>query len=138
MRVDNDTIIMTNNSDKIRILWVWYFFLCCLLLELIQQTACTGEFHVVFKHFENLENLILNILKKNCMSLDLKVLFSWKPGKAFRVAQCTQPRLVKPCLHSNVYFTSEISGRALLETIVSHEPVPSLSQENRNSFPQHF
>ena len=29
----------------------------------VNSAGCPGEFHIVFKHFENLENLILNILK---------------------------------------------------------------------------
>ena len=34
------------------------------LLLRADSTGCSGQFHVVFKHFENLENLILNILKE--------------------------------------------------------------------------
>ena len=48
--VKNSTIIMTSNSGKMRISWVWCFV--------------SGEFRVVFKHFQNLENLLLNILKE--------------------------------------------------------------------------
>ena len=46
--------------------------------------------------------------------------------------------LVKPCLNSDLYFISKTSATALLETIVSYKPLPSLSQENRKTFPQHF
>ena len=31
----------------------------------VNSTTYLGEFRVVFKHFENLKNLILNILKRN-------------------------------------------------------------------------
>ena len=33
--------------------------------------SLSGEFHVVFKDLQNLEKLILNILKKSCVSLAL-------------------------------------------------------------------
>ena len=51
---------MTNNSDKIRILRVLCF---CLwpILEFIRHAALVN---LIFKHFENLQNLILNILKE--------------------------------------------------------------------------
>ena len=50
-------------SDKIRISCVWCFCLWfCLFL--VYSTGCTGEFQVVFKHFQNLENLMSNILKE--------------------------------------------------------------------------
>ena len=42
---------MTNNSDKIVISWAW-----CL--------GCSGQFRAAFKHFQNLESHILNILKE--------------------------------------------------------------------------
>ena len=35
----------------------------------VNSTGCSGEFHVVFKDLQNLEKLILNILKKSCVSL---------------------------------------------------------------------
>ena len=43
--------------------------------------------------------------------------------------------LVKPCLNSDLYFISKTSGTALLKTIVSYNPLPSLSQENRKTLP---
>ena len=57
---NNYIIIMTNNSDKIRILWVWCF--SSVAYFWVNSAGCSGEFNV-FKHFGNLENLILNILK---------------------------------------------------------------------------
>ena len=30
----------------------------------VNSTGCSGEFHVIFQHFQNLKNLILNILKE--------------------------------------------------------------------------
>ena len=30
----------------------------------VNLAGCSGEFHIVFKHFENLKNLILNVLKE--------------------------------------------------------------------------
>ena len=52
----------------------------------VNLTGCCGEFHVVLKHFQNLKNLILNILKEK--SLTLWAFFSLKPYKTFRIAQC--------------------------------------------------
>ena len=105
-----------------------------LIFELIQQAALVKSMFLS----------ILKILKisfwtqwrKNCISLDLWALFSWKPCKAFRIAQCKQPRLVKPCLNSDLYFISKTSGTALLETITSYKPLPILSQENKKN-PSH-
>ena len=37
-------------------------FLSLLLIFEFMQQAALGKFHVVFKHFQNLENLISNIL----------------------------------------------------------------------------
>ena len=57
---NNYIIIMTNNSDKIRILWVWCFLsLCCLFLSLFDRLL-----KWIIKYFQNLENLIFNILKE--------------------------------------------------------------------------
>ena len=47
----------------------------------------------------------------------------------------TASGLVKPCLNSDLYFISKTSGTALVETIVSYKPLPSLSRENRRTFP---
>ena len=54
---NNYIIIMTNNSDKIRILRVGAFVS-------VAYFGCSSEFHVVLKHFQNLENPILTILKE--------------------------------------------------------------------------
>ena len=35
-----------------------------IINEHIDSAGCSGEFHVAFKEFENLENFIWNILKK--------------------------------------------------------------------------
>ena len=124
---------MTNNSDKIRILILMVLSLL-LIFELIQQAALVNSM------------LFLNILKilkfsfwtcweKNGISLDLWDLFSWKPCKAFRIAQCKQPRLLKPCLNSDLYFISKTSGTALIETIVLYKPLYSLSLVNRKTLP---
>ena len=59
--------------------------------------------------------------------LDLWTLFSLKQFKAFRIAQCKQPRLGKSCLNSDLYFIFKILGTAFLEIIVSYKPLPSLS-----------
>ena len=124
---------MTNNSDKIRILLLMVLSLL-LIFELIQQAALVN-----FMLFLN----ILKILKfsfwtcwgKNGISLDLWDLFSWKPCKASRIAQCKQPRLLKPCLNSDLYFISKTSGTALIETIVLYKPLYSLSLVNRKTLP---
>ena len=122
---NNCTIIMTKNSDKIRILWVWCFCLSCLFLSwfsrLLWWISCS------FQTFKNLEKLIWNILKKKLRIPWLKGFFSWQRCKVFRIAQCKQPRLGKPYLNSDLYFISKTSGTALLETIVSYKPLPSTS-----------
>ena len=71
---NSSTIIMTSNSDKIRMSCVWCFWLYCCFW--VNSTPCSGEFHAVFKHFQNLENLILNILKKKCISFVSKFYFA--------------------------------------------------------------
>ena len=126
---NNYTIIMTNNSDKMRIFLSVVFLLLLLFFELIHQTALVNFI------------LFLNILKisfwifwrKNCVSFDLRALFSQKPCKTFRTAQFKQSRLVKPCSNSDLYFISKTSGTALLETNVSYKLLRSLSQEIRKT-----
>ena len=59
---NNYTIVMTNNSYKIRILYEYGVFVSVAYFW-VNSAGCSGEFYVVFKHFQNLENLILNILK---------------------------------------------------------------------------
>ena len=111
--LNNYTIIMTKNNDKIRILWVWYFCLCWsrLLLKILK---------ISFWAFS----------RKNWISLDLWALFSWKLCKAFRIARCKQCQLVKSCLNSDLYLIYKTSGTALLDIITSYKPSLSLSQEN--------
>ena len=60
--------------------------------------------HVVFKHFQNFENFILNI-----------ALALW----AFRIPHCKQPRLVKPWLNFDLNFIFKSSGTMLLETLTT-------------------
>ena len=60
LHIFNSTITMTNNNDQSNIMGV-------VLLSLpyfgVNSTDCSGEFPVVFEHFQNLEDL-LNILKE--------------------------------------------------------------------------
>ena len=49
--------------------------------------------------------------------------------------QETASVLVKTCLNSDLYFIYKTIGTALLETIVSYTPFPSLSQKDRNPRP---
>ena len=49
--------------------------------------------------------------------------------------RATASGLVKPSLNSDLNFISKISGTALPEAIVSYKPLPSLSQENKKTFP---
>ena len=53
------------------------------------------------------------------MSLTLWFLFSLKPYKAFKIAQCKQPRLVKPrfSFDINFIFKSTSTARELLKVI---------------------
>ena len=80
--LNNYTIIMTsntNNSDKIRLSWVWCLWVFSVAYFWVNSTGCSGEFLIVFKHFQNLQNLVLNIWRKNCISLALWALVSLKP-----------------------------------------------------------
>ena len=62
--INNYTIIMPNNSEKIRIFVSVkcgvFVFATCLL---VNSARCSGEFYVVWKHFQNLENLIFEIFE---------------------------------------------------------------------------
>ena len=51
-------------------------FLSLLLFFGVNSAGCSGAFHVVFKHFENLENLILK-------NLEGKIAYSWTSGLFF-------------------------------------------------------
>ena len=75
------------NSDKMRILWVWYFVSAAYFW--VNWAGWSREFHVVFKHFENLENLILNILKQKLRIPWFVSFFSWKRCKGFTVQMAT-------------------------------------------------
>ena len=95
-----------------------------LIFELIQQAALVN--FMFLNILEILKISFWTYWRKNCISLDLWALFSWKPNKAFRMAKCKLPWLVKPSLNFNLYYISKIYGTALLETIVSYKP-PSQS-----------
>ena len=101
-------MMMTNNSGKIRILRVVFLSLL-LIFELIQQVALVN----LMSFLNILKILIISFWtfwRKNCISLGLWASFSWKSCKAFRIALCKQPRLVKPCLNSDLYFLSKTSN----------------------------
>ena len=123
---------MTNNSDKIRILLLMVLSLL-LIFELIQQAALVN-----FMLFLN----ILKILKfsfwtcwgKNGISLDLWDLFSWKPCKAFRIAQCKQPRLLKPCLNS-VFHIQNLWYSFNRDNSFVQTPLQSISGKQKNPSP---
>ena len=106
-----------------------------LFLFLVNSVSYSGELYFVFKHFEVLKILSSTFSRKNCICFDLWALSFWRPCKALKKAKCRQPRLVKLHLHSNLYFKCKNSGTALVETIVSYKLLPSLSQENTNTFP---
>ena len=57
-----------------------------------QFNRLPGKFCVVFKHFQDLKNLMLSILREK-LTLASWARFYSKPYKAFRVAQCKQPWL---------------------------------------------
>ena len=48
------TMILTGNSEKISV--VFFVSVACFR---VNSTGFSGKFHVVLKHFQNLENLIL-------------------------------------------------------------------------------
>ena len=100
------TIIMANNNDKIIISWAWCFCLFLFFFR-VNSTGCSGEFRAVYKHFQNLENQILNILKEK---LRLSYLVD-----SFRIAQCKQPRLVKPLLNFDKNFIFKSTDTALVQ-----------------------
>ena len=95
LKAFNDyTIIMTN-----------------IINDYINSPGCSGEFHVVFKHFGNLENLIRNILKKKLHMPWLKNVTSpWKVCKAFRIT--VQIAMIRRSSHRRCFIKkvfSEIS-----------------------------
>ena len=99
------------------------FCLCCLFLSQFNW--------LLWRVFKVLKISFWTFWRKNCIPLNLWALFIRKLCKAFRTAQCKQPRLVKPCLNSDVYVIFQTFGTALLETTVSYKPLCSISQENR-------
>ena len=120
---NNYTIIIINNMTKKKIFWVKCFCLCCLFLSQFNW--------LLWWIFKVLKISFWTFWRKNCISLNLWALFIIKLCKAFRIAQCKQPRLVKPCLNSDIYVIFQTFGTALLETTVSYKPLCSISQENR-------
>ena len=80
---------------------------------------------------------LFNLVKKET----LVQVFSCEFCEIFKNTFFTEPLLatasglLKPCLNSDLSFISKTSGTALLETKVSYEPLPSLSQENRKTLP---
>ena len=121
---NNYSIIMTNNSERKRILWA----LCFCLLLIFELTLV--NFMLFLNILKILKISVWTFWRKNCISL---LFFSWKRVKAFRAAEWKHPRLVKPSLNSDLNFICKTPGTTLLETIVSYKPIPNLSQENRKT-----
>ena len=65
-----------------------------LIFELIQQAALVN-FMLFLNIFKILKISCWSFWRKSCISLVLWAFFSIKPCKAFRVAQCKQPRLLR-------------------------------------------
>ena len=109
------------------------FLSLLLIFELIQQAALVN--FMLFLNILKILKSFWTFWRKNCISLDLWALFSWKPCKAFKIAQCKQPQLIKPCLNFDLCFISKTSRTALLETIVSYKrkPHPSLSRKTEKT-----
>ena len=137
--LNNYTIIMTNNtnnSDKIRLSWVWCLWVFSVAYFWVNSTGCSGEFLIVFKHFQNLQNLVLNIWRKNCISLALWALVSLKPyikktikkqtGSAWNFLQTP----IQVCKGAYIpYF--KINGPILLLSLFQRISQPSrLDQQN--------
>ena len=85
-----------------------------LNFELIQQVALVN-FVFSLNIVKILKITFWTFGTKNCISLNLWALFSVKPCKAFRIAQCKQPRLVKPWLYFDINFTFRSTGTALVQ-----------------------
>ena len=108
------------------------FLSLMLIFELIQLAALVN-FMLHLSILKILKISFWTFLKKSCISLDLWANLSWKLYKAFRIAECKQPRLGKPCLISDLYFISKTFCTDLIEAIVSYKLLSSLSQENRKA-----
>ena len=115
---------MTSNRNKIRISRMWCFCHCCFLLN---SSGYSGEFHVVFKHFQNLENFILNISKEKIHRLSCLVSFYNSIVQTVTISKA----IIKFFFLRFIY---KLSGAALLETVGSYLLPPSLSQKNRKPF----
>ena len=79
---------MTNNITGMVLLFL-------LLIFWVKPTGCSSEFHVVFEHFQDLKNFILNTLKekltfKKKNLSPRKFFFTLKWYKRFRTAECKQ------------------------------------------------
>ena len=108
---------------------VFLSLLLLLIFELIQQ-ATPINFMLFLIILKILKISFWKFWRKNCISLDLWALFSWKPCKAFRIAQYKQSRLVKPCLNYDLCFISKTSGTAFPQT-----PSQFLPWKQKNPFP---
>ena len=73
--LSNYTIIMTNNSYEIRLSWVWCFIFVAYFW--VSSTGCSYEFHGVFKHFQNLENLYVDYYEAKTAYLLPSELLKW-------------------------------------------------------------
>ena len=60
---------MTSNSEQ-------YYENIFVVYFAVNFAGCFDEFHVFFKHFENLEISLGTFRRKNCISIDLSTLFS--------------------------------------------------------------
>ena len=134
---NNYTIIMTNNSDKIGILWAWCFCLCCLFL--VNSAGCSGEFHVVFKHFENLENFIWNILKKT-LRIPWRVRFSpLKTVQSFQNSTVQIATINKAMFKFwSIFHIPNLWYSLTRDNSFLQIPSQSLTGKQKSPLPQHF
>ena len=65
--------------NKLTIFTKWEYQECGVFVSVsyfwVNSTGCSDEFHDVFKHFQNLENVILNILKEKLCIAFLALFF---------------------------------------------------------------
>ena len=112
---NNSTIIMTNDSGKVRISWVVFLSLL-FIFDLIQQASLVN-----FMLFSNISK-ILKISFWTFWRKKLRIsylfamwaIFSWKSYKDFRIAQCRQSRLEKLSLNFDIKFIFRSTGTAVL------------------------